>query len=97
MLGSGTAGGRDVYWEFGHPELPNRHLLILSASGTGKTYTVQAIMCELAKHGINSLIVDYTSGFTNKHLEPIVLDKLKPKQHIVRNEPLPINPFLQTA
>ena len=93
LLGSGTAGGRDVYWEFGHPELPNRHLLILGASGTGKTYTVQAIMCELAKHGINSLIVDYTSGFTNKHLEPIVLDKLKPKQHIVRNEPLPINPF----
>ena len=93
LLGSGTAGGRDVYWEFGHSELPNRHLLILGASGTGKTYTIQAIICELAKHGINSLIVDYTSGFTNRQLEPVVLDKLNPKQHIVRNEPLPINPF----
>ena len=38
LLGSGTSGGRDVYWEFGHPELPNRHLLIFGASGTGKTY-----------------------------------------------------------
>lgn len=36
LLGSGTAGGRDVYWEFGHPDLPNRHILLFGASGTGK-------------------------------------------------------------
>ena len=29
LLGSGTAGGRDAYWEFGHPGLPNRHILVL--------------------------------------------------------------------
>ena len=76
MLGSGTSGGRDVYWEFGHPELPNRHLLIFGASGTGKTYTIQAIMAELSKFGINSLIVDYSSGFTNKQLEPAIVERL---------------------
>ena len=93
LLGSGTSGGRDVYWEFGHPELPNRHLLIFGASGTGKTYTIQAIMAELSKFGINSLIVDYSSGFTNKQLEPAIVERLAPTQHVVRQEPLPINPF----
>lgn len=93
LLGSGTAGGRDVYWEFGHPDLPNRHLLIFGASGTGKTYTIQALMTELSKSGINSLIVDYTNGFTNKQLEHITREKLNPRQHVVRIEPLAINPF----
>jgi len=93
LLGSGTAGGRDVYWEFGHPDLPNRHLLIFGASGTGKTYTIQAVLAELSKCGTNSLIVDYTSGFTNKQLEPIIRERLQPKQHIIRKQPLAINPF----
>lgn len=39
------------------------------------------------------MIVDYTNGFTNNQLEAIVKTKLKPKQHIIRNEALPINPF----
>jgi DNA phosphorothioation-dependent restriction protein DptH len=93
LLGSGTMGGRDVYWEFGHPDLPNRHILVFGASGTGKTYTIQALLCELGKSGQNSLIVDYTNGFTSSQLESIVVEKLNPKQHVVRMEPLPINPF----
>ncbi len=93
LLGGGTAGGRDVYWEFGHPDLPNRHILVFGASGTGKTYTIQALLCELGKSGQNSLIVDYTNGFTPNQLESIVVEKLNPKQHVVRKEPLPINPF----
>jgi DNA phosphorothioation-dependent restriction protein DptH len=94
LLGSYTAG-RDIYWEFGHPDLPNRHILVFGASGTGKTYTIQALQCELGKVGQNSLIVDYTNGFTNKQLEPIVVEKLKPHQHIIRKEPLAVNPFRQ--
>lgn len=93
FLGRGTAGGRDIYWEFGHPDLPNRHLLIFGASGTGKTYTMQAVMAELSKCKINSLIVDYTSGFTKQQLEPIIVDQLNPKQHIIRRQPLAVNPF----
>lgn len=93
MLGSGTTGGRDIYWEFGHPDLPNRHILVFGASGTGKTYTIQALMCELGKSGQNTLIIDYTNGFTNKQLEPIVNEKLNPKHHIIRMKPLAINPF----
>jgi DNA phosphorothioation-dependent restriction protein DptH len=94
-LGTVINTKRSIYWEFGHQDLPNRHLLIFGASGTGKTYTVQSIICELAKYNQNSLIVDYTNGFTTKQLENVVKEFLKPQQHIVRREPLPINPFRQ--
>ena len=70
-LGAGTRGGRDAYWEFGHPDLPNRHILVFGASGTGKTYLIQALMCELARLGRNTLVVDYTSGFTNSQLKKL--------------------------
>jgi len=93
LLGNGVGYNREVFWEFGHPELPNRHLLIFGASGSGKTYTIQTLLSELGKKGINSLIVDYTNGFTNSQLEAIVKKELKTKQNIIRNEVLPINPF----
>lgn len=97
LLGSTLSGGRKYYWEFGHPDLPNRHLLVFGASGTGKTYTIQALMSELGKAGQNTLIVDYTSGFTNSQLEETVNSKLNPTQHLVRREPLAINPFRQQS
>ena len=94
LLGS-HAPGRDLYWEFGHTNLPNRHILVFGASGTGKTYTIQALLYEIGKLGQNSIIVDYTNGFTNKQLENVIIEKLKPHQHYIRNEPLQINPFRQ--
>lgn len=93
LLGQTLPGHRAVYWEFGHRELPNRHVLVFGASGTGKTYTIQAILCELSRLGQNSLIVDYTSGFTTNQMERLTREQLRPKQHTVRKEPLPINPF----
>jgi DNA phosphorothioation-dependent restriction protein DptH len=84
---------RQVYWEFGHPELPNRHFLIFGRSGTGKTYAIQAILAELAANNQNSLIVDYTNGFEESQLQPETKILLKPYQHIVQIEPLPLNPF----
>lgn len=84
---------KPVYWEFGHPELSNRHLLVFGASGQGKTYAIQAILLELAKGGQNSLIIDYTDGFTDQQLDQSTKEKLKPKQHYVKKEPLPINIF----
>ncbi|MCR4440641.1 MAG: DUF87 domain-containing protein [Peptococcaceae bacterium] len=97
LLGNVIGTTREVYWEFGHSDLPNRHILVFGASGTGKTYTIQALLWELAKNKQNSLIVDYTNGFTTKQLEPIIIEKLNPKQHIIRKEPLPINPFRQQS
>ncbi|HLW08111.1 MAG TPA: DUF87 domain-containing protein [Marinilabiliaceae bacterium] len=92
LLGN-TGGGQNLYWEFGYPDLPNRHILIFGSSGTGKTYAIQCLLAELSKSGQNSLIVDYTNGFTSQQLEKEIKERLKPTQHIVRQEPVPINPF----
>lgn len=89
----GISGEREICWEFGHPDLPNRHIIVFGASGTGKTYTIQALMLELAKSFHNSLIVDYTNGFTTNQLDKVIKEVLNPKQHLVRMFPLPINPF----
>lgn len=92
LLGK-TKAGKDVFWEFGHSKLNNRHFLIFGNSGMGKTYAIQAILAELARKMQNSLIVDYTNGFLNKQLQTSFLDSVAPLQHIVRRDGLPINPF----
>jgi DNA phosphorothioation-dependent restriction protein DptH len=93
FLGQGVQGNRQVFWEFGHRDLANRHILIFGTSGMGKTYAIQALLCELGRVGQNSLIVDYTNGFYDNQLEIETRKILKPVQHIVRKNPLPINPF----
>jgi len=95
LLGKTINGNRDVYWEFGHDELNNRHMLIFGASGMGKTYAVQCLLWELGRAGENSLIVDYTNGFFDNQLESEIKILLRPVQHIIQKEPLAINPFRQ--
>jgi len=97
LLGQTTSGSRKVYWEFGHSELNNRHMLIFGSSGMGKTYTIQCLLFELGRNGQNSLIIDYTNGFFGNQLEGEFRDQLQPVQHIIRKEPLAINPFRQQA
>ncbi|NMA47277.1 MAG: ATP-binding protein [Lentisphaerae bacterium] len=94
LLGTSIPGDQPVYWEFNHPELPNRHMIIFGSSGQGKTYAIQAILCEMQKLQQHSLIVDYTNGFLPNQLEEMTQVVLHPTQHVVRNNPLPINPFL---
>jgi DNA phosphorothioation-dependent restriction protein DptH len=95
LLGQSISGSRDVYWEFGHSELNNRHMLIFGTSGMGKTYTIQCLLFELGRVGQNSLIVDYTNGFFDSQLESVFRSKLQPIQHVIKKEPLSINPFRQ--
>lgn len=97
LVGTSVNGARPVYWEFGHEELPNRHLLVFGASGMGKTYAIQCLLQELARRDQNSLIVDYTDGFFDHQLEPEFVSGMHPVQHIVRLSPLPLNPFRQQA
>ena len=59
----------------------------------GKTYAIQAILCELACKGQNDLIVDYTDGFLPNQLQPETNRVLQPVQEIVKTKKLPINPF----
>jgi DNA phosphorothioation-dependent restriction protein DptH len=82
-----------VYWHFGHPQLPNRHLLIFGGSGNGKTYGIQCFLSEFAKQGLNSLIIDYTDGFLPAQVEDSFAEVSKLKNHFVVTEKLPLNPF----
>lgn len=93
LLGKTVSGNRNVYWEFGHKELANRHMLIFGTSGMGKTYAIQCLLCELGRCGQNSLIIDYTNGFLPGQMEEEVEEVLNPEQHFIVKSPLPINPF----
>lgn len=92
LLGK-TKDGREIFWEFGHPKLNNRHFLIFGNSGMGKTYAIQAILCELGRKGQNSLIIDYTNGFLPNQLQATTNAVLQPQQNVVKQNKLPINPF----
>lgn len=90
-------GGREVCWEFGHPQLSNRHLLITGTSGQGKTYAIQTFLYELARQGISSVVFDYTDGFLPGKLEKPFEKGMgnKLEQHYAILGKLPINPFKQ--
>ena len=87
------SNGEPAYWHFGHPSLDNRHMLIFGASGSGKTYGIQCLLAEMAEQRLRSLIVDYTDGFLPQQLEPRFSMAAAPKNHFVRTERLPLNPF----
>ena len=84
-----------VYWEFGHKQLANRHLLITGTSGQGKTYSIQTMLYELSKSNVSSVIFDYTEGFRLDQLEEEFVRKMGNhiNQRIVKFENVPINPF----
>ncbi|QFU01025.1 AAA-like domain protein [Halomonas sp. THAF5a] len=86
--------GVPVYWEFGHPQLPNRHLLVFGGSGAGKTYAIQALLLEMAKAGQASLVIDYTDGFLPKQLEAELRETAVPNSFVLRaGQKLPLDPF----
>ena len=89
-----SGGGQPIYWEYGHPELPNRHLLLFGGSGAGKTYAIQALLMEMAMSGQPSLVIDYTDGFLPQQLEPKLLEIAKPDMFaLAAGKKLPLDPF----
>lgn len=95
LVGRVLETGEEVHWEYGHRDLPNRHLLISGSSGTGKTYLMQCLMLELARQGISSVVFDYTDGFTKTKLEPEFREFLEDNivEFPVYTNPFPLNPF----
>jgi DNA phosphorothioation-dependent restriction protein DptH len=93
LLGKTVGGGKLVYWEFGHPELANRHMVVFGTSGMGKTYAVQCLLCEFGREAQNTLVIDYTDGFIPSKLEEATKTCLRPDQHFIQQSPLPISPF----
>ena len=95
LLGSIKGSTEQLFWEYGHSKLPNRHLLISGKSGQGKTYFMQCLIYEMSKNKLDSLIVDYTDGFLENHLERDFLNRLgdKVETKFIFKDKLPINPF----
>lgn len=93
LIGHSPKTQEAIYWEYGHKDLANRHLIIFGNSGQGKTYCIQGLLMELAKHSINSMVVDYTNGFLPEHLEPEFIGSVKPRTDLIADKPLKLNPF----
>ena len=95
IIGTAEGSTHEIYWEFGAPELNNRHMLIEGSSGSGKSYFIQKMLKELSNQGIPSVIVDYTNGFKKSNLEPEFRESLEDRieQHKVMFEKFPLNPF----
>lgn len=95
LIGTQKGYSHKVYWEFGHPSLANRHMLIQGRSGQGKTYFIQRMLKELSNQGIPSIIIDYTDGFKKSKLEDAFKESLGDKidQHLVLIKKFPLNPF----
>ncbi|HFQ5312955.1 DNA phosphorothioation-dependent restriction protein DptH [Vibrio vulnificus] len=92
-IGQNTLTGEKVFWEYGHKDLANRHLIIFGSSGQGKTYCIQGLLMSLADAQIRSLVIDYTNGFLPNHLEPEFIERVNPKSNILCNEPFGMSPF----
>ncbi|KAB0475095.1 DNA phosphorothioation-dependent restriction protein DptH [Vibrio chagasii] len=92
-IGQNTLTGEKVFWEYGHKDLANRHLIIFGSSGQGKTYCIQGLLMSLADAQTRSLVIDYTNGFLPNHLEPEFIERINPKSNILCNEPFGMSPF----
>ncbi len=97
LIGTSSKSNEEVYWEFGHERLSNRHLLITGTSGQGKTYAIQSFLYELSKTNISSIIFDYTEGFKPDQLEKEFSNRLNDRliQKIIYSVGVPINPFVR--
>lgn len=101
LLGK-DARGNDIYWYFGSEftKVPNKHMLVIGGSGSGKSYAIKCILTELARANQASVIVDYTTGFSMGTLKKEIAPDSKVNfysyvrsQYSVKKKPLPLNPF----
>lgn len=83
------------FWEFGHGQLSNRHLLIGGRSGQGKTYFIQSLLLQMSKQNQSSVVIDYSNSYTEQQLDQIFVKNIgdRLKERIVYHEGFPLNPF----
>ena len=91
----GYSNGTPIHWEYGSTILSNRHLVIGGRSGSGKTYFIQSVLKQLVEMGQSSLIIDFSSSYTQNQLDDKFLSVLGDRfeERIVYHEGFPINPF----
>lgn len=91
FLGTDTVTGKPVHW---NPytttprKLSNQHVLVVGKSGAGKSETTKALVWELTRRGVPSIIFDYQGEYATgdffELVRPQVFDVMKG---------IPINPF----
>src|SRR5260370_16561661 len=83
-----------VYWEpTNKADVPNLHVMIMGERGSGKTYSTQCLIAELAQKNIPSIVFDYSQSFEVAHLEKPFLKFTNVKEHVLGDTGLPINPL----
>ena len=89
LIGKSTRRNEPIYWEFGNRNLQNRHLLITGTSGSGKTYSIQALMYEVAKNNIPIVVFDYSKSFAldqlNSKFKDLIGNKKSPSGIALNN------------
>ncbi len=95
LIGTLQNSNEKIYWEYGNPNLGNKHMLIQGKSGQGKTYFIQRILKELSDQHVPSIVIDYTDGFKLNQLEEEFKEHLGDnlKQYVVIRNKFPLNPF----
>jgi DNA phosphorothioation-dependent restriction protein DptH len=93
----GIENNQDIFWEFQHSGLSNRHLIIGGRSGQGKTYFIQSLLRDLSRSSQSAVVIDYSSSYTRTQLDSVFLKDLgeKFKERIVYHEGFPLNPFIR--
>ena len=92
----GLENNKAIHWEFEHGSLSNRHLVIGGRSGQGKTYFIQSLLKDLSKTNQSAVVIDYSSSYTRKQLEPVFIEEMgdRLRERVVYHEGFPLNPFL---
>lgn len=87
-LGQGSGG--TVEWDPQHPEhrLNNGHIVVLGASGAGKTQVIRSFIQELADQRIPSLILDFKDDYVGAEFYAAIGGEL-----LEADDGLPINPL----
>lgn len=90
-LGSNCVTGEQVHWN-PHTKKPrrltNQHLLVVGKSGSGKSETTKALIWELDRRGVASIILDYQGEYAFGDFA----DAVEPQLFDVMDG-LPVNPF----
>lgn len=93
-LGSGSGVDRPVMWAPQRPypkQLTNQHILIVGKSGSGKTQTITALIYELSRAGVPSLIFDFHGEYSDRSSAPF--RKETKATAIDAAQGIPINPL----
>ena len=86
----GISNNKKVFWN--PKQEKNPHLITVGGSGSGKTETLKAIMLELKKNKVNSLILDFHNDFKVFADNLVQIDKatLHPLEVQINEKPLDV-------